>query len=104
MSPAVPLLGRVERELEAERLSLEQADTHILASEKRLIGREDLFANLDPDDLSTQLGRRLVGLLVNSLSGWRGRRVLILERIAALERTDRAQASLLAPFNASEQN
>lgn len=74
------------KELARERGDLEKADRDIVEGTERLDQQRDLIARLAGQGHETVQARALLENYQQMLEMWRDHRVLILERIAILER------------------
>jgi hypothetical protein len=73
-------------QLRAEKVLLVKAETDIEDGWKRLRNQQDLLRELRAGGHDTKQAERLVGLLMQTLVEWERHRILIVERVAYLEK------------------
>ena len=73
-------------QLRAEKVLLVKAETDIEDGWKRLRNQQDLLRELRAGGHDTKLAERLVGLMMQTLVEWERHRILIVERVAYLEK------------------
>ena len=73
-------------QLRAEKLLLVKAETDIEDGWKRLRNQQDLLRELRASGHDTKQAERLVGLMMQTLVEWERHRILIVERVAYLEK------------------
>jgi len=73
-------------QLRAEKVLLVKAETDIEDGWKRLRNQQDLLRELRASGHDTKQAERLVGLMMQTLVEWERHRILIVERVAYLEK------------------
>ena len=73
-------------QLRSEKLLLVKAETDIEDGWKRLRNQQDLLRELRAGGHDTKQAERLVGLMMQTLVEWERHRILIVERVAYLEK------------------
>ena len=73
-------------QLRAEKVLLVKAETDIEDGWKRLRNQQDLLRELRAGGHDTKQAERLVGLMMQTLVEWERHRILIVERVAYLEK------------------
>jgi len=73
-------------QLRAEKVLLVKAETDIEDGWKRLRNQQDLLRELRASGHDAKQAERLVGLMMQTLVEWERHRILIVERVAYLEK------------------